>query len=133
MNERIRSVDPEGHYPPVRPYYSQTVRVEAGSLVFVSGEGPLDHDGRLVGAGDVVAQTRAVIENLRTSLAAHGADLTDLVNLDVYLADITDYDAVGKVREEAFPTGGPAGILVAGAVFPVAGMRVAMRGIAACT
>src|SRR3990172_889059 len=59
--------------------------------------------------------------------------LTDLVNLDVYLADITNYDAVGKVREEAFPTGGPAGILVAGAVFPVAGMRVAMRGIAACT
>jgi enamine deaminase RidA (YjgF/YER057c/UK114 family) len=129
---RITRLDPEGHHRPVRPYYSQTVRVEAGAFVFVSGEAPLDEQGRLVGEGDAAEQARAILANLKTSLAAHGASLADLVNLDVYLADMADYDAVGRVREEAFPSAGPAGILVGGAQFPIPGMRVAMRGIAAC-
>jgi len=129
---RVTPLDPDGHYRPVRPYYSQTMRVEAGALVFVSGEAPLDEDGRLVGEGDAEAQARVIIDNLATSLAAHGATLADLVNLDVFLADMSDYDAVGRAREEAFPSAGPAGILVGGAQFPIPGMLVAMRGIATC-
>lgn len=128
---RIEAVDPEGHYRPVRRYYSQTMRVEAGPLVFVSGTAPFGPDGSLVGHGDAAAQARAVLENLRVALRAHGADLSDLVSLDVFLADASDYEAVGGVRSEYFADRGPTGILVVGAMPPLPGVLVTMRGIAA--
>lgn len=128
---RIESLDPEGHHRPVRGYYSQTMRVESGPLVFVSGTAPLDADGRLVGPGDASVQARAVLENLRVALQAHGAELSDLVSLDVFLAQAADYEAVGAVRSEFFPYAGPTGILVVGAMPPLPGVLVTMRGIAA--
>src|SRR3989304_964568 len=56
-------------------HYSDAVR--AGDTVYVSGQASVARHGKLVGAGDVVAQTRQVLENMKLALAAAGAPLDD--------------------------------------------------------
>ena len=68
-------------------------------MVAVSGQVPVDGDGRLVGE-DPEAQMRQVFENLRTALAAAGARFDQVVKLTVFLTDLADLDAFRRVRDE---------------------------------
>src|SRR6202044_3933925 len=80
--------------PPAIGPYSQAVR--AGELVFLSGQIPLDPaTGQLV-PGDITAQTRRVIENLRAVLAAAGGSLGDVVRTTIYLTDLGHFAAVNE-------------------------------------
>ncbi|WP_380157393.1 RidA family protein [Kineococcus sp. R86509] len=65
---------------------------------------PLDADGATVSVGDVVGQTRQVVANLITALAAAGAELSDVVKTTVYVAsaDRDDLGAVWDVVRTAF-------------------------------
>lgn len=79
--------------------YSPAVR--AGDLVFVSGQVPRDpRTGQVT--GDVTAQTRRTLENLRQVLASAGATLDDVVSVTAYLADADDWDAFNAVYRETF-------------------------------
>ena len=89
---------------PIGPY-SQAVR--AGSLLFVSGQVGLDPStGQLVD-GDVKAQTRRVMENLRAVLAAQDLTFSHVVRTTIFLADLNDFAAVNDVYggylSEPFP------------------------------
>jgi 2-iminobutanoate/2-iminopropanoate deaminase len=67
--------------------YSQAIR--AGQLLFCSGQIPLDpHSGEMVGAGDVRAQARRVMENLGAVLTAGGASFHGVVKTTIFLADL---------------------------------------------
>jgi enamine deaminase RidA (YjgF/YER057c/UK114 family) len=62
--------------------FSQAWRVEgAGTLVFVSGQGPISADGAVVAADDFEAQARQTFENLRTVLEQAGASFDDVVKV----------------------------------------------------
>jgi 2-iminobutanoate/2-iminopropanoate deaminase len=75
--------------------YSQAIK--AGSLVFVSGQIPIDPaTGQLV-QGDIAAQTHRVIMNLREILLAAGSSLDHVVRSTVYLADMDDFGAMNEV------------------------------------
>jgi 2-iminobutanoate/2-iminopropanoate deaminase len=77
--------------------YSQAIRGE-GRLLFCSGQIPLHpHSGEMVGAGDVRAQARQVMENLGAVLAAGGASFSTVVKTTIYLADLADFAAVNEV------------------------------------
>lgn len=128
---RRRSLNPEGHYRPIKPYYSQAVRVEAGALLFTSAEVPLDMDGNLVGEGDAPAQMRQSLENLKITVEAAGATLNDVVSMDVLLVDVADFERIAPVREEYFPSDGPAAFLAAGVEFPIPGMLLEIRAVVA--
>ncbi|HEY8086284.1 MAG TPA: RidA family protein [Polyangiaceae bacterium] len=85
--------------------YSQAVR--AADLVFLSGQIPLDPaTGQLV-TGDITAQTRRVMENLRAVLAAAGCGFRDVVRTTIFLADLGHFaavnDAYGAYFEAPFP------------------------------
>ncbi|MCI3239941.1 MULTISPECIES: RidA family protein [Streptomyces] len=86
---------------PASPYYSQVARVEhadGSALLFVSGQ---------IAEGDTLAeQTRGIFEGLTALLAAHGATLTDVINIRTYLTDIGELQEYGAVRRE-FLTGTP--------------------------
>lgn len=85
--------------PPTRGY-SQVVTVPAGQqLVFVAGQVALDSAGRLVGAGDVRAQTVQVFENLGRALQAAGARFADVVKLTYYVLDASQVGVVREVRD----------------------------------
>jgi reactive intermediate/imine deaminase len=90
-------VRPDG-MPPANGY-SHVVSF-TGRMIVVSGQLPLDADGRLVGPDDPRAQTRQAFRNLVTALAAAGATFTDVVKLTVFLTDMSDLADFRTVRDE---------------------------------
>ncbi|MEU6815250.1 RidA family protein [Streptomyces sp. NPDC046860] len=87
-----------GGTPPVNGY-SHAVTF-AGPMVAVSGQVPVDAEGRLVGEGDAEAQVRQVYANLDAALRAAGSGLRHVVKLTVFLTDLDDLAAFRKVRDE---------------------------------
>lgn len=80
--------------------YSRAIR--AGNLIFVSGQVPRDFTtGALLG-DDLESQTRAVVANIETLLAAAGASLADVVSITAYLADIGDWDRFNALYRDLF-------------------------------
>lgn len=87
--------------------YSQAITV--GDLVFCSGQIALDpKTGELVAPGDVRAQTRRVMENLASVLAAAGSSLSHVVKTTIYLTDLGDFASVNEVYGGFFREGPPA-------------------------
>ena len=82
--------------------------MKAGDQIFVSGTVPVDGRGRIVGIGDVCAQTRCVLESIRDVLQAAGASLEDVVFNQVFLADLADFASMNEVYAEFFPENPPA-------------------------
>lgn len=79
--------------------YSQAVR--KGGLLAVSGQGPVDpKTNKLVGEGDVRAQTRQTLENVRAILEAGGASADDVIMFRVYLTTREHFGAMNEVYSE---------------------------------
>jgi 2-iminobutanoate/2-iminopropanoate deaminase len=94
-----RALNPEGLPPPVGPY-SNVVTAGPGRHVFVAGQVALDANGQVVGKGDIVAQTRQVMENLRIALEAAGAGFADVVKVVNYITDVELFGQMAEVRRE---------------------------------
>ena len=75
--------------------YSQAI--VAGQTAYLSGQIPLDPVTMQVVPGDVSAQTRQVMLNLRAVLQAAGGDLRHLVRTTIFLRDMNDFAAVNEV------------------------------------
>lgn len=87
--------------------YSAAVR--AGGFIFVSGSVSVDSaSGQLAGKGDVRAQTRQVLENIRAVLVAGGSSLEKVVKSTVFLTHMSDFSAMNEVYREFFPVDPPA-------------------------
>jgi 2-iminobutanoate/2-iminopropanoate deaminase len=107
--------------------YSQAV--VAGDLVFLSGQIALEpKDGRLI-AGSIEDETRQVLTNLRTILAADGLDLNAIVRTTVYLTDLADFPRINQTYAEYFHEPFPARATVQVAALP-RGARVEIDAIA---
>jgi 2-iminobutanoate/2-iminopropanoate deaminase len=85
--------------------YSQAVK--ASGFVFVAGQVPLTAEGTFV-QGDIKAQTRQVLENIKAILQAGGSSLEQVVKVTVYLADMKDFAAMNEAYAEYFPKDPPA-------------------------
>jgi 2-iminobutanoate/2-iminopropanoate deaminase len=80
--------------------YSHAVR--SGSLLFCSGQIPLDPDtGELVGA-TAAEQARRCLENLTAVCEAAGASLADAVRLTVYMTDLSAFAELNEVYGSFF-------------------------------
>ena len=86
--------------------------VRAGDFVYISGMMPWDKDRRVVGVGDVKAQTRQVLKNMDAMLRAAGGSLKNVVKINFFLTDIRDKTAIWDVRKEMFGETRPASTLV---------------------
>jgi 2-iminobutanoate/2-iminopropanoate deaminase len=96
--------------------YSQAIR--AGSLLFVSGQIPIDPASGAMVDGDVGAQTHRVFQNISAILAAAGASLDDVVRTTVYLADMDDFAAMNTAYASYFSAPAPARATVQAARLP---------------
>ena len=86
--------------------------MRAGDFLYISGMMPWDKERRLVGVGDVKAQTRQVLKNMEAMLRAEGGSLKSIVKINFFLTDIRDKTAVWDVRKEMFGDARPASTLV---------------------
>ena len=85
--------------------YSQAIK--SGNLLFISGQVPVNPiTGELT--GDIKVQTRQVLENLKSILAAAGASTADVVKTTVFLKNLDDFVAMNEVYREYFPIDAPA-------------------------
>ena len=86
--------------------YARAVRV--GETVWVSGCTAAGPDGVIVGRGDAYAQTVQAIRTIAEALARLGLELAHVVKTGVYLADMSQWEAVARAHREAFGESRPA-------------------------
>jgi reactive intermediate/imine deaminase len=103
---------------PTARFFSQAVRT--GNTIYVSGQVSMDRNGNVVGKGDMRAQARQTIENIRAILASAGATLDDVVKVTMYVTDMSKADLAREVRAEYFTKNPPAstGLEVKGLAHP---------------
>jgi 2-iminobutanoate/2-iminopropanoate deaminase len=82
--------------------FSSGVKVPAGQLIFVSGQVARNAAGETVGRGDIRAQTRQALENVKAVLEAAGATMDDIVKVTVFVTDVSHLTAIHEVRAEYF-------------------------------
>jgi 2-iminobutanoate/2-iminopropanoate deaminase len=68
----------------------------------------VDAKGKVVGEGDIEAQTRQTLQNLKTALEAAGASLEDVVKTTIFLSDLSNYKGMNTVYNEYFGKHPPA-------------------------
>ena len=109
--------------------YSQAIR--AGSLLFVSGQIPLDPaTGALIPEETIQAQTARVLKNLSAILEAAGATLDNVVKTTVFLRDMEDFGEMNRIYQTFFSADCPARSAVQAARLPK-DVRVEIEAIAA--
>jgi 2-iminobutanoate/2-iminopropanoate deaminase len=80
--------------------------VQAGGLLFVAGQVPLNEAGEVVGA-DMESQAHQAFQNLTTVLAAAGVTIDAVVKLNYFVTDISQVAAVRAVRDRFINTDNP--------------------------
>ena len=94
---------------PTLGMYSHGMVAPAGEIVVVAGQVGMD-GGRLVGAGDVAAQTRQTFANIEKVLRAAGCGMRDVVRFQTFLTYASDIDPFMRARREVFPGYFPDGV-----------------------
>lgn len=112
MSNHAVGESPAGVPAPLKPHYSNSIRTEAGPLLFIAGQVGMDVDGNVVGVGDIRAQATQTLENIRMIVEANGGTMADIVQVTVYVTEISAFQTVSDIRERYFPKDGPASAIV---------------------
>ena len=124
MTRKVLSTD--GAPKAIGPY---SQGIDSGSLVFLSGQIPLDPaTGQMVGGG-IGEQTDRILKNLEAVLKASGLTLNHVVRTTVFLVDLGDFAAMNEVYARHFPKDPPARSTVQVAALPK-GARIEIDAIA---
>lgn len=86
--------------------YSPALKV--GNMLFLSGSIPLDPVSGQVVAGDITAQTRRVMDNIKALLDAGGADFSNVVRTTVFMVDLGEFTAMNEIYASYFTAPYPA-------------------------
>lgn len=98
MEKRFLTKQPHG-----MPFSHGVVITKPEKFIILAGQCAWDRHGpdrKLVGPGDIEAQTRQVFENIKTLLAQAGATFKDVVELTVFLVDMSHHPICGRVAQE---------------------------------
>lgn len=98
-------ITPPGTSVPIAPFVPGTL---ADGVVYVSGTLPFDKDNNLVHVGDAAAQTRHVLETIKSVIETAGGTMDDVTFNSIFITDWSNYAAVNAVYAEFFPGEKPA-------------------------
>jgi len=121
-----RSVQTDAAPAAIGPYSQAII---AGGFLFTAGQIPIDPVTGQIVEGDVVPQTRRVMDNLQAVLAAAGASWKDVVKTTVFLQDMADFPRMNEVYSAAMGEARPARSTVQVAGLP-RGVRVEIELVA---
>ena len=107
--------------------YSQAI--SAGSLLFVSGQLPIDPQTGAIIDGDIAAKTRQIMTNIKTIVEAGGGSLDDLVKTTIFLTDLSSFQDVNQAYGSFFSAAPPARSTVQVAALPL-GSPVEIEAVA---
>ncbi len=96
--------------------YSQAVKV--GNQVYISGQIPLDPETMTMVENDIDAEIHQVFENLKAILTAAGGDFSDVVKLNVYVTDLTNFPRINEIMAQYFAAPYPARAVVGVSALP---------------
>lgn len=96
--------------------YSQAV--VSGSLVYVSGQLPLDPKTNEFVAGDIAEHTRQCLKNIEAIANEAGTNLSKSIKLNIYLIDMDNFEIVNKAYAAFFPENPPARLALQVAKLP---------------
>ncbi len=80
--------------------YTHVVEVMGGKTVYISGQIAFDAAGKVVGVGDLVAQTHQVFANLKAALESVGADFSHIVKWTFFVRDMSQLPAIREIRNQ---------------------------------
>jgi aminoacrylate peracid reductase len=100
-----KAVIPTGTTAPLAPYSPGTL---ADGIVYVSGTLAFDKQNNVVHVGDAAAQTRHVLETIKSVIETAGGTMDDVTFNSIFITDWANYGAVNKVYAEYFPGEKPA-------------------------
>ncbi|NDV48684.1 MULTISPECIES: pyrimidine utilization protein C [Roseobacteraceae] len=98
-------VIPEGTGKPLAPYLPGVL---ADGVVYVSGTLPFDKENNVVHVGDAAAQTKHVLETIKSVIETAGGTMDDVVMNHIFVTDWANYGAVNEVYATYFPGDKPA-------------------------
>jgi len=98
-------ITPPGTGVPIAPFVPGTL---ADGVVYVSGTLPFDRDNNVVHVGDPAAQTRHVLETIKSVVETAGGTMDDVTFNSIFITDWDHYAAINRVYAEYFPDEKPA-------------------------
>ena len=101
--------------------------IKFGNLLFVSGQGPNDEQGKVV-AGDIRKQTEVTLQNFKRIVEAAGTKMDNVLQTTVYLKNLNDFAGMNEIYSQFFNNPRPARATVQAEL--LFGMRVEIQGIA---
>lgn len=95
---------------PALGMYSHGMMAPAGEIVVVAGQVGVNRAGKVVGPGDVGAQTKQALDNVRAVLQAAGCGMGDVIRFQTFLTHAADIEGFMQARHEVFPRHFPGGV-----------------------
>jgi 2-iminobutanoate/2-iminopropanoate deaminase len=115
-----------------KPVSAYSQAIQSGSLLFLSGQIPIDPATGAVVSGTIGEEAERVMENLSSVLSAAGATLQNVLKTTVYLTNMSDFPAFNAVYARYFAHEPPARTTIAVLALPL-GVRVEVEAIASLT
>jgi len=124
MQSRVETLTPPDTPTPIGPY-NHVAKV--GEHIWIGGTAGVDPaTGQLAGP-DVAIQTRQILKSFQVMLAAVGSDLDHVVHINIFLADMADFEAMNAAYAEVMGAHRPARTVVAVKELPKPGVRLTMN------
>lgn len=123
--ERITD-DPDWYEP-----FRIALGYRVGDVVVLSGQAAIDREGNVVGAGDFDTQARQVFENLEYVLALAGSSMENIINVNIFMTDMSHFPKIVELRERYFTPPYPADTIVGVTSLALPELMIEIQAIAA--